>query len=116
MTWRERLIHFGEEAWRVRWMLMFSIGVIIARQVGALPSGALGLVLWKVSLASLGFVVAHIGWQQAMDYVDMERLYQHLLEEDDPDRADVLGRGLLAMACFRGIVYAAFIIGLTNGL
>jgi hypothetical protein len=100
------LRHFIREIWRMRWMIVLPALVITLRARGILSdSSALTLICYKPALACIGFVVGHIAWSQAFDYIEM----RELVEE---------GRSQMvtAVAVLRGLIYAAFILDVTLGL
>ena len=69
----EALRHFYQEIWRVRWALVISIGVLVARAEGWLPPDhPLAVIFTKASNATLGFILAHVLRQQAFPYVDLK--------------------------------------------
>jgi len=97
--------HVMEELWRVRWPLLSSCSIILMRRYGVLPpQDDLTVIAYKISLAMLGFVVAHIVRQQAFSYINLG----DMLLARDP----AAGMCVLAMA----ILYAAFIVGILTGL
>jgi hypothetical protein len=95
-------------------MLLIAVGVIAARTTGTIPdTSALALVLHKPALAAIGAVVAHVFVQQAFPYIDGGTLLARALAPGG-DRRDAL---LFAGVCvLRGLIYAAFILGVTLGL
>lgn len=77
----EALRQFYREIWRVRWALVISVGVLLARAEGWLPpEHPLAVILTKASNATLGFILAHILRQQAFPYVSLRKM----LEANDP--------------------------------
>jgi hypothetical protein len=102
----ESLRHFGDEILRVRWLLILSVGVIVARSWGWLPdSSPLTLMLYKPALAAIGFVWAHIAWSQTFYYLEGWRIVR--------EKRDLLALGVFTM---RGLIYAAFILAVALGL
>ncbi|HSE65747.1 MAG TPA: hypothetical protein VLB12_02095 [Gemmatimonadales bacterium] len=94
------LRHFYREIWRVRWALLISIGVLVARGEGWLPpEHPLSVIFTKASNATIGFILAHVLRQQAFPYVDLKTL----LRERDP----AFGYAFIAASIFYGsIIYA----------
>lgn len=115
---RDRFWHFFREIFRVRWPLFFAFGVLVARQYGWLPPDNVAtLVLYKLSLASMGFVAAHIAWQQAFDYVDMGDMLEVVNNGEMSYEARIAtGLMLIGMCFLRGLIYFAFMVGITTGL
>ncbi len=100
------LTHFYYEFWRVRWLAIFAVAVFVARASGQLPDdSATTLVLYKPAIACVGAIAAHIFWSQCFYYVDCVQLMR--------ERRDVL---LIAVFIARGLIYAAFILGVCLGL
>lgn len=97
--------HTGWEFWRVRWPLAISVAVVMLRSRGVIPKGTdESLVLYKCSLATIGFLLAHVVRQQAFGYIDLGVL----LREGHP----AFGPAMIGMA----VLYAAFVLGITLGL
>lgn len=114
---RDRFAHFFNEVFRVRWPLLFAFGVLLARQYGWLaPDNVATLVLYKLSLASVGFVAAHIAWQQAFDYVDMGDMVAEVAGTGSYESRIANGLMLVGLCLMRGLIYFAFMIGITTGL
>lgn len=87
-------------------MLIISVIVVLGRSCGYLQdSSPLTLVLYKLSLACIAFMAAHVAWSQAFFYVDFETMVEK--------REFVMLNGLSTL---RGLIYAAFILGITLGL
>jgi hypothetical protein len=72
---------FYQEIWRVRWALVISIVVLLAKAFGWLPpEHPLAVILTKASNVTLGFILAHVLRQQTFPYIDLKRL----LADKDP--------------------------------
>ena len=126
MEWlSETWMQLGEEIWRVRWMLVIAVGVILLRGFGILQeTSPTLLVLYKLSLAAIGFIAAHIGYQQAFPYIDQAELLRRATgfpeapstlgdTSEDRRRYAILFAGTSVL---RGLIYAAFVLGVTLGL
>jgi hypothetical protein len=73
---------FWREILRVRWMLIVAVGVLVARTYGWLQdTSAAAVVLYKPSLAAIGFIAAHVGYQQAFPYIDQRELLVRARDE-----------------------------------
>jgi len=108
--------HFFNEVLRVRWMLIGAVAVLVARTYQVIPdTSALALILHKPALAAIGFIAAHIGYQQAFPYIDQGELLNNAIRADDDTRTRYAL--LFAGTCIlRGLIYTAFILGVTLGL
>jgi len=85
--------------------LLIAGGVVVARKVGILSdTDPLTLMLYKPALATIGFCAAHIVRQPAFPYLDLEAELRR-----GPGRA-------IASALLVGLIYVAFILGVTLGL
>jgi hypothetical protein len=105
-----------DELWRVKWMIAFTIAITYLRASGRLENSPALLLLYKPSLAAIGFITAHIGYQQAFPYIDQKELLENAIgaaEPEDRSRAAMLFAGASVL---RGLIYAAFILGVTLGL
>jgi len=104
------------ECYRVRWMLLLPLAVLLARAYQIVPAASpLMLILYKPALAAVGFLAAHIGYQQAFPYLCQRELLEHARFGDPREQfhATLLFVGTAVM---RGLIYAAFILGVTLGL
>ena len=109
--------HFFQECWRVRWMLVVPVFVLVARSVQFIPdTWPLALILHKPALAAIGFVVAHIGYQQAFPFIDQADLLRNAIHADDKDCRTNFAWLFVGSCVLRGLIYAAFILGVTLGL
>jgi len=113
--------HLWHEILRIRWMLMIALIMIALRSQQWLPDMSLwALVVHKPALAALGFIAAHIAYQQAFPYLDQRQIYEQASiirygQATDPaaHRAAYLFVGLCVM---RGLIYASFVLGVSLGL
>jgi len=96
----EAFRQFYREIWRVRWALVISVVVLLARAEGWLPPGhPLSVVATKAANATVGFILAHILRQQAFPYVSLKEL----LAAKDP----AFGYAFVGTAILYGsIIYA----------
>jgi len=77
----EAFRRFYQEIWRVRWALVISIVVLLAKALGWLPPGhPLAVILTKASNVTLGFILAHVLRQQTFPYINLKQM----LAEKDP--------------------------------
>jgi len=68
---------FYQEIWRLRWALLISILILLAKAYGWLPPDhPLAVILTKASNVTLGFVLAHILRKQTFPYIDLKQLLQ----------------------------------------
>ncbi len=106
--------HFWEEVIRVRWMLLVALLMLAVRTRGIVPdTSVVVLLLHKPALAAIGFIAAHIGYQQAFPYLDQRMLLQKALQGDE----QAIGAQLFMGTCLlRGLIYGAFILGVSLGL
>lgn len=109
--------HFFNEVKRVRWMLIGAVAVLVARTYQLLPdTSALALILHKPALAAIGFLAAHIGYQQAFPYIDQGELLNNVIHAADNDSRTRYALLFAGTCILRGLIYAAFILGVTLGL
>ena len=111
--------HFLEEVKRMRWMLVLVVVVLFTRVLQLFPeSWNIALLLHKPCLASIGFIVAHIGYSQAFPYIEQYQLYRNTFHSDGNDGNIQMSHAItfVGVCVLRGLVYAAFIIGVTLGL
>lgn len=117
-----RTRQFFAEVLRVRWPLVFALTVVTLRQYGLLsPQSLWSLVAYKLALACMAFVAAHIAYSQVFHYLDMRGLLFRSLSlfefEGQSEHAQFVTAMTFVGACFlRGVIYAAFIIGVLVGL
>ena len=108
---------FTQELLRVKWMAAAAILIAVLRASGAFQDNAALLLLYKPALAAIGFITGHIAYQQAFPYIDQASLLKAASEsghEHGPQRqAAILFAGVSVL---RGLIYAAFILGVTLGL
>jgi hypothetical protein len=110
------LSHFGAEVWRVKWMIAFAVTIIYLRASGSFESSPALLLFYKPALAAIGFITAHVGYQQAFPYIDQQALLHKSFgaaDHHDRERAALL---FVGASILRGLIYAAFILGVTLGL
>ena len=113
----ETVRHFWAELQRVRWMLVFAVGVIVVRAYQILPeTSATLLVLYKPSLAAIGFIAAHVGYQQAFPYIDQRELLRNATADGASEERTRYAMLFAGTCVLRGLVYAAFVLGVTLGL
>ena len=95
-AWRQ----FYRNVWRVRWALVISVGVLLARAEGWLPpEHPLAVIFTKASNATIGFILAHLLRQQAFPYISLRKM----LEAKDPAfGAAFVGSSIL----YGAIIYA----------
>ncbi len=110
--------HFGHEVLRVRWMLVVAVAVLVARAYHIIPDeSALALIFHKPALAAIGFVVAHVAYQQAFPYVDQGSLLRAAVNPQFTAEMRQLYAWLYAGTCLlRGVIYAAFVLAVAMGL
>jgi len=115
--------HFLKELLRVRWPLAFAITVVVLRQYGILgPQSLWTLVAYKIALAYMAFIAAHIGYSQIFPYLDMRGLLFRALsvkefEGQGSDHAQFVAVLAFVGACIlRGLIYTAFVLGVLMGL
>lgn len=102
----DRFKHTFNEFWRLRWIIVFAVTVIVLRDLGVLPNeSALTLMVYKPALACIGMTFAHLAYSQCFYYIDMSKLF-----------ADGEYQALLGVCILRGLIYLAFILGVTLGL
>jgi hypothetical protein len=113
---RGSLSHFGAEVWRVKWMIAFAITITYLRASGSFESSPALLLFYKPALAAIGFITAHVGYQQAFPYIDQNALLQRSVGAAEPDERDRVALLFVGASILRGLIYAAFILGVTLGL
>jgi hypothetical protein len=112
-----KLRSFMSEVWRVRWMIVIAVAVVWVRAKGILPeTSATLLVLYKPSLAAIGFIAAHIGYQQAFPYIDQEKQLFGALRSETAEDRERYALLFIGTSILRGMIYAAFVLGVTLGL
>jgi len=91
---------FYQEIWRVRWALVISVVVLVAKYEGWLPPDhPLAVILTKASNVTLGFILAHILRQQTFPYIKL----REMMEKQDPS----FGYTFLGIAILYGaIIYS----------
>lgn len=116
-------VHFFQEVWRVRWMLVASFAIVLLRVYGV----ELGFIsedspflktMYRPAIGAIGFIFAHIAYQQAFPFINMrDLLFRSLaidefedLRGDSPARATAAA-AFIGTAILRGAIYAAFVIG-----
>ena len=73
----EAFRRFYQEIWRLRWALLISVVILLAKAYGWLPPDhPLAVILTKASNVTLGFVLAHILRKQTFPYVDLKQMMQ----------------------------------------
>lgn len=114
---------FFLELGRVKWPLLASIAVVAARRHGLLnPQDLWTLVAYKIALAFMAFVAAHIAYSQIFPYLDMRGLLFRALgifefQADSSEHAQFVAAITFAGACvLRGLIYTAFVLGILMGL
>ncbi len=96
---------FYQEIWRLRWALVISIAVLMAKAYGWLPlDHPLAVILTKASNVTLGFILAHILRKQTFPYVDLKAM----LAEKDP----TFGYTFIGIAVLYGAIIYAVALGL----
>ena len=114
---RQRTRHFFHECLRTRWMLVLPLVVVCARGVGWLPDASpLTVLLYKPSLAAVGFLVAHIGYQQAFPYLSQQALLERALMAGDITLRYHAALLFVGTAILRGLIYVGVVLGVTLGL
>lgn len=111
--------HFFQEIWRVRWMLVMAGTIILVRAYGLMPEDSPVLkMLYRPALGAMGFVLAHVAYQQAFPYLNMrDLLYRALAIEEfkalEPHMiARVAAAAMFVGSCIiRGLIYGAFVVG-----
>ncbi len=99
------LRHFYVEIWRLKWALLISIGILLAKAYGVLPPDhPLAVILTKASNVTIGFVLAHILRKQTFPYIDPKAL----LQAQNP----AFGHAFLGIA----VLYAAIIYAVAMSL
>lgn len=74
----ESFRRFYQEIWRVRWALVISIVVLVAKYYGWLPpEHPLAVILTKASNVTLGFILAHVLRQQTFPYINLKLMLQN---------------------------------------
>jgi len=112
-------VHFFQEIWRVRWMLVAAVSIIAIRAYGLLPEDSATLrTLYRPAIGAMGFIFAHVAYQQAFPYLNMRDLLFRALAIDKFEdlRGDNIARAVAAAtfvggAILRGSIYAAFVFG-----
>jgi hypothetical protein len=102
--------------WRVRWMIGILFGVLLLRQLGLVSDASpVVVILHKLALGGLGFAAAFLALEHAFPYLHQRALLELALSGDGDAafRAAIL---FLGVAILRGLVYAAFVLGVTLGL
>lgn len=108
--------HFFAEMWRVKWMLVLAIAIIVIRANELVPeTSATLLIFYKPALAAIGFIAAHIAYQQAFPYLDQSELIRHATTGEGQYRREY-ALLFLGASMLRGFIYAAFVLGVTLGL
>lgn len=112
----DKFTAFYREFVRVKWMALAAVGITVLRASGWLENNAALLLLYKPALAAIGFITAHIAYQQAFPYIDQGALMRAAMEGTNPE--DRRKNALLSAGAsvLRGLIYAAFILGVTLGL
>ncbi|MDP3912085.1 MAG: hypothetical protein Q8Q14_17010 [Gemmatimonadales bacterium] len=112
-----RFRKFLSEVWRVRWMLAFALAIVAVRAYGLLPEESVTLrTLYRPAIGAMGFVVAHVGYQQSFPYLDMRDLLRRALGSGGGQNELLADRSTAAVlflgSCIlRGAIYAAFVLG-----
>lgn len=120
---REKFWNFFVELRRVKWPLLAAIGVVAARRHGWLdPQDLWTLVAYKISLAFMAFVAAHVAYSQIFPYLDMRGLLFRALgifefRTETSEHAQFVAAITFAGACIlRGVIYLAFVLGILMGV
>lgn len=111
--------HFLNEIWRVRWMLIFGVSIVTIRAYNLLPEESTTLkTLYRPAIGTLGFIAAHIGFQQAFPYINTRDLLFRSLavaEFGDPpisyEERMMASISLVGVCILRATIYGAFILG-----
>lgn len=113
----DKFRNFWNELWRVRWMCVMAVGVIMIRAWHLLPdTSATLLILYKPSLAAVGFIAAHVGYQQAFPYINQQEQLLGAFQADAAETRQQFVLLFIGTSILRGMIYAAFILGVTLGL
>jgi hypothetical protein len=116
-TNREKMTNLWREILRVRWMLVIAVGVVVIRAFNLLPeTSATLLVLYKPSLAAIGFLAAHVGYQQAFPYIDQKDLFVKAMSAPESQERLAMAWLFVGTSVLRGAIYGAFVLGVTLGL
>lgn len=96
----EAFRRFYQEIWRVRWALLISVVVLVAKAYGWLPPDhPLAVILTKASNVTLGFILAHVLRQQTFPYINLKQM----LSTRDP----AFGHAFIGIALLYGaIIYS----------
>jgi hypothetical protein len=111
-----RVRAFYLELLRVKWMALAGVLIVVLRATGALQDNAALLLLYKPALAAIGFITAHIAYQQAFPYIDQEALLRSASRAVDGEERQRNALLFVGTSVLRGFIYAAFILGVTLGL
>jgi hypothetical protein len=107
---------FFVEVWRIKWMVMLAVAIIVIRANELVPeTSATLLIFYKPALAAIGFIAAHIAYQQAFPYLDQSELIKQATAPKGEFRGEY-ALLFLGASVLRGFIYAAFVLGVTLGL
>lgn len=113
---RRAASQFFAEVWRVKWMLVLAVAIIVIRANELVPdTSATLLIFYKPALAAIGFIAAHIAYQQAFPYLDQSELIRQATSSNSESRGNYAIL-FLGASVLRGLIYAAFVLGVTLGL
>ena len=112
---RLKTSHFLGEVYRVRWMFIVTVSILLIRELHILPeTSPLLLILHKLAIVSLALIIGHIARSQLFPYIDLASLK---LRAEQPliwSYADALV--FLGCCVLTGLVYLGFLLGITLGL
>jgi len=97
-------------AWRTKWVVLMLL--ILAGLYLISPSNSeMKLVVHKLFIGACALIVGHVGVKSLYDYISLSKLLDKDQFNELPDSIKFLG------ACFlRGLVMAAFILGVMLGI
>jgi hypothetical protein len=97
--------------WRTKWLLVMLIILGLIFYFLAPPNTTMRLVTYKLFIGICALVVGHVAVKSLYDYISLSQLLDRNKFNEMPDAIKFLG------ACFlRGLVLAAFVIGVLLGI
>lgn len=114
---RPQLQHFLGELYRVRWPLVIAVVVIGLRTTGRLsPASESAVLLYKLSLLCVGWILGMIVVQQSHPYIDLGTWVDRAAKAKTEAERRTAAIVLAGLAGMRGLVLAAFVLGLSLAL
>lgn len=110
--WASRCWH--EERRLLPWVCLLLGSVAALEWLGLDEFSRWRLVWHKVNLVSLGAILAHVAWEFLVPYYDMGREMGRVVRSKGKETDTAIL--FLGVAIFRGLFYAAVIVGLVYGL